>query len=78
MKKRKMPRQFSMVKFNYENMSIEYHKYYLKVFKKDEAWIFHGEIPNMGGHCILSNVKTGKIVSCYHTDDFIELTEDEV
>ena len=47
-------------------------------FKKDEACVFLGEIPNMPGHCVVVARKTGKIYFGYHTDSFTELTVDEV
>jgi hypothetical protein len=72
----KMPRQYSLVKFDYESTPVEYHKCY--PFKENEHYIFLGDIPNMPGHCVVVSVKTGQIYSCYHTENFIELTDDEV
>jgi hypothetical protein len=68
----------TMVKFDYETMPKEYHDSYLKVFPKDEVFVFMGELEQMQGHCILCNFKTGKIVCGYHTDNFRILTDDEV
>jgi hypothetical protein len=45
---------------------------------KEEIFVFLGEIPNMQGHCVVAGHKSGKIFSGYHTNNFIELTEDEV
>ncbi len=71
-----IPRQYSLVKFDYDSMPVEYHKSY--PFIKDQSYVFFGDIPNMPGHCVVVNAKTGQVHSCYHTDNFIELTEDEV
>ena len=46
-------------------------------FKEKGTYIFFGEIPNMPDHCIVADYKTGKIYSGYHTDNFVELTDDE-
>jgi hypothetical protein len=45
---------------------------------KEDIFIFLGEIPNMQGHCVVAGHKSGKIFSGYHTNNFIELTEDEI
>jgi hypothetical protein len=46
--------------------------------KEKGTYIFFGEIPNMPDHCIVADSKAGKIYSCYHTDNFVELTDDEM
>lgn len=77
-KKIKIPRQYSLVKFDYDSVPTEYHKYYKKTFKKNDTWIFFGDIPNQQGHCILMHAKTKKFEAFWHTDNFIELTDEEV
>ena len=67
--------QNALVKFDYGDLPKEYHKKY--PFKKDKVYIFLGEIAQMPGHCIVAEYKTGKIICGYHTENFIELTEDE-
>ncbi len=47
-------------------------------FKKDEAYVFLGEIPNMPGHCVVAERASGKIHAGYHTESFSELSRDEV
>jgi hypothetical protein len=32
----------------------------------------------MLGHCVVADHETGRIHSGYHTENFVELTEDEV
>mgnify|MGYP001243137609 FL=1 len=71
----KVPRQYSLVKFDFDTLPEEYHNTY--PFKKKDIYIFFGEMPNMPGHCIVCHYPTGKIFSGYHTGNFIEMVEDE-
>lgn len=64
-------------------MEEEYRDYLLKDYPehevlKDKTYCFMGEIKNMSGHCIVAGVKTGRMHICFHTEDFIELTEEEL
>jgi hypothetical protein len=84
-KKPKIPRQYSMVKFNFKVLdSPAYDRYrgdFYKTFGTPEApknFIFFGDIPNMPGHSVIADLKTGKFEFCWHTDYFLELTEDEL
>jgi hypothetical protein len=70
-----MIRQNALVKFDYKDMPEKYHKLY--PFKEDAPYIFLGEIVQMPGHCIVVGMKDGKIYNGYHTENFIELTENE-
>jgi hypothetical protein len=74
--KQKTPRKLSIVKFNFEQLPKSFHSKY--PFKPDRVYVFLGEISNMPEHCIVADYKTGRIYSGYHTDNFIELDEDEV
>ena len=47
-------------------------------FENEEIFVFLGEISNMKGHCVVVRKNDGKIFSCYHSDNFVELREDEV
>jgi hypothetical protein len=71
----KIPRKLSVVKFDFENLPKKYRPTY--PFKKGQSYLFLGEITNMPGHCALAD-KFGHIHFGYHTDNFVELTEDEV
>ena len=75
-KKWKEPRQYSIVKFDFETLPKSFHNKY--PFKRDKLYVYFGEIANMAGHCVVADYKTGKIFSGYHTENFIELSEDEV
>lgn len=67
----KIPRKNSLVKCIDETICS------LIKIKKEQSLVFLGEIQNMPGHCIIV-LPSGKIIWGYHTDDFIELTEEEV
>ncbi len=70
----KIPRQYSLVKFNYEDIPVDYRFSY--PFKPDRPYVFLGEIPNMPGHCVVAEHPKGIIYSGYHIENFVELTED--
>jgi len=70
------PRQFSLVRFDFGTLPPEQDAKY--PFKRGGVYIFFGEIPNMLGHCVVADHETGRIHSGYHTENFVELTEDEV
>jgi hypothetical protein len=72
---RKSPRQYSLVRFNYTSLPVKFHKKY--PFHKEGTYIFFGEIPNMKGHCVVADHKTGQIYSGYHTENFVELSDEE-
>jgi len=56
--------QYAIVKLKEEHFK------YFPQFKKDQHLIYLGEVPNMHGHCLISDFKTGKIQGCYHIEDF--------
>jgi hypothetical protein len=70
-----LPRSLSLVKFRFESLPIEYHAKY--PFVTGRTYIFLGVIPNMPGHCFVADHITGQLHSGYHSENFIELTEDE-
>ena len=47
-------------------------------FSKHDRFIYMGDIVQMEGHCVVVNVKTGQNYCCYHTDDFVPLSDDEL
>ena len=72
---RTVPRQYSLVRFRFEELPAEYHGKY--PFKPDAVYVFFGAIPNMPGHCVVADHRTGQIYSGYHTDNFAEIPGDE-
>lgn len=46
-------------------------------FGKKAVLVYLGEIPNMPGHCVVADVKTGRIHAGFHSDRFTEILEDE-
>lgn len=47
-------------------------------FNDGDKFVFLGEIEQMPGHCVVVRLSDNKIFTCYHTDSFVELTEDEI
>ncbi len=74
-KTRAIPRQYSLVRFQFEALPSEYHSQY--PFTSKGVYVFFGEIPNMPGHCVVADHRTGQVYSGYHTEWFLELPEDE-
>lgn len=68
----KEPRQYALVRFAFEQLPEGEWGY---PFSKDHRYIFLGEIPNMGGHCIVMDDK-GKHYVGFHTENFVELSEE--
>ena len=68
--------KLKLVRFNFDDLQIEYHSLY--PFTKTQTFVMLGEIEQMEGHCVVADIKTGQIYSCYHTEDFLELTEEEL
>ena len=68
-----MPRPLSLVKFNFDQLDERYHDKY--AFKRDAVYVFFGDIPNMPGHCVVADFKTGQLYSGFHTENFVELEE---
>ena len=46
-------------------------------FEPNGTYIFFGEIPNMPGHCVVADQKTGQLYSGYHIENFVEIPEEE-
>ena len=69
-----MPRKLSLVRFRFDELH-EFRDEY--PFTADGVYVFLGEIPNMRGHCVVADHRTGKLYSGYHTENFVELPEDE-
>jgi hypothetical protein len=70
------PRQYSLVRFRFDQLPVEYHDKY--PFTADGVYVFFGEIPNMPGHCVVADHRTGRLFSGYHTQNFAEVPEDAV
>ena len=64
------------MKFDFDSLDEKYHSQ--MPFTRKGVYVFFGEIPNMPGHCVIADQKTGQILSGSHTGNFVELTEEEV
>lgn len=69
-----MLRQNSIVKFDFSNMPVDYHKKY--PFAELDMFVYLGEIVQMPGHCIVARMKDGKVFCGYHIDEFVEVPEE--
>lgn len=69
------PRNLALVKFNFDALPKESHSDYRKF--KGCLLLFLGEIPNMPGHCVVMDVDSSKIHSGSHTENFVELSNEE-
>ena len=69
-------RQYSLVRFRFEQLPVEYHSKY--PFTPDGVYVFFGEIPNMPGHCVVANRSTGQLHCGYHSENFEELSDDQL
>jgi hypothetical protein len=47
-------------------------------FVRGKPYIFMGEIPNMPQHCIILDPTSSKKYVGYHTENFVELEENEI
>ncbi len=70
------PRPYSLVRFRFDLVPAAYQGRY--PFDRDGVYVFFGEIPNMPGHCVVADHRTGRVYSGYHSEWFVELAPDEV
>ena len=61
--------------FSFDAIPAEYHSKY--PFVANRSYVFFGEIPNMPGHCVVADHKTGQLHSGYHTESFSEIADDD-
>lgn len=71
----RVPRKLSLVRFDASRLARGSRAKY--PFRVGAVYVFFGEIPNMPGHCVVADQLSGQIYSGYHTDNFVELTEEE-
>jgi hypothetical protein len=71
----RIPRKLSLVRFDVSRLPRGFRLKY--PFRAGTAYVFFGEIPNLPGHCVVADHRTGQIYSGYHTDNFVELTPGE-
>ena len=72
----KIPRKLTLVRFDALRLPRGFRSQY--PFRAGVAYVFMGEIPNMPEHCVVADLKSGKTYAGYHTDNFVELSKDEV
>ncbi len=69
------PRPLSLVRFVGSSGALQPNVRY--PMSKKRSYIYLGEIPNMPGHCVVLDLKTGRMFTGYHTENFVELNDDE-
>lgn len=67
-----MPRQYSLCKCVTDLTEV------LASHFIDDMFIYLGEIPNMGGHCVVAGHTSGRIYSGYHIENFEEIDDEDV
>jgi hypothetical protein len=71
----KRPRRLSLVKFDVAGIPRGFRRKY--PFRRNATYVFLGEIPNMPGHCVVADFRSGKFYSGYHTNNFVEISRDD-
>lgn len=72
-KKPKQIRQNALVRFK-PSREKDWHYY---PFTSKDTFVYLGDIAQMTGHCVVVRNQDGRIFTCYHTDDFYELKDEE-
>jgi hypothetical protein len=62
----------TLCRFDFGTMPIEFHRKF--PFTEKDTFVYLGDIVQMPGHCI---VVDNQIFTCYHTDEFVEIPEEE-
>lgn len=71
-------RQYAMVRLEEKYLEfLQKEQPHHPFLKKEQAFLYLGEIPNMLGHCAVVGHNTGRVYSGFHIDDFREFTEEE-
>jgi hypothetical protein len=69
--------QYAIVKYNFDQWkerNIDISTWQIP-FKENQHLIYLGEIPNMHGHCIVSDFEIGKIYGAFHIEDFVVVND---
>ena len=73
--KRRKPRRLSLVRFVAPWLTPKQRRAY--PFTENGVYLFVGEVANMPEHCVVVDWKGNRTYVGYHTENFVELTEDE-
>lgn len=69
-------RKLKLVEFDFAAMPVESHCRY--PFAKGDRFVMLGEIDHMPGHCVLARTSDGRVFCGYHTENFIEVEEEDL
>ena len=72
---RQRPRPLSIVKLL---LSHPGSSSIMKLSNGEQEFVYLGEIPNMPEHCVVSSMKSGKVLAGLHSDNFEELSDDDI
>ncbi len=70
------PRQYSLVRLN--KLYKEFVKEGNHPIGDPEMFIYFGEIPNMPGHSVVMDHRTGRFFSGFHIENFEEIPEEDM
>lgn len=66
----------TMCRFDFAGMFPDQHMHY--PFTERDVFVYLGDIRQMPGHCVVVRMSDNVVFTAYHTENFVELTEDEV
>ncbi len=73
-----IPRSYSLVRLSKDMEDwLKANSKFDSPLLQESRFIFLGEIPNMPGHCVVAMFSSGKLLSGYHTDNFVETDPDD-
>ena len=64
----------TLIRFDFDRLPVERHSQY--PFVRNDFLLYLGEVRQMPGHCVVAT-KDGRVVWGYHTENFVEIPEDE-
>lgn len=69
-------KKLSLVRYNYDSLPKDFKKETSNPFEYF-VFCYLGDIPNMGGHSYVQDIKTGKGY-IFHTENLVEINKDEL
>lgn len=70
----KKPRQYALVRLTaFMKKWLQENGHADSPLLTEDVFVFHGEIPNMAEHCIVSGYTNARILSAYDISNFVEL-----
>jgi hypothetical protein len=76
MSEEQIPRQYSLVYFDHDGFPSDFDTSSYP-FRREIAYLFLGEIPNMPGHCVVLG-EGSRVIVGYHTENFKEIPPEDM